>query len=263
MSLANGWRSRPGAPEGLRFDEEQFRREIDRLRAFVESRAQAQENMLRAMLAESAIRAAEALEGRIQLAAREAIAYAAGGLERQEATMGALARRVAELHREAPAPEAARAAPAATGEFWIGAGASEARDFRRLDIREEAFLADLVNLPILPGGASRLVAANVVEFLTAEALREQVLPHWRSRLAPGGELVVITLDGPVWAADLAKIDFESLRRKLGADGTGRPPRHLFDAAGLAGALRAEGLEPGEPRHEPPFALKISARAPTT
>lgn len=113
MSLTNGWRSRPAAPAGVRIYEDEFRREIDRLRAFVESRAQAQEDMLRAMLAQSASRAAEALEGRIQLAAREAIAYAAGGLERQEATLRALGRRVAELHREPPSPEAPLAAPAA------------------------------------------------------------------------------------------------------------------------------------------------------
>ncbi len=263
MSFANGWRSRPAAPERVRIDVEEFQREIDRLRAFVEARAQAQEAMLRAMLAEDSNRVAEALEGRIQLAAREAIAYAAGGLERQEATLRALARRVAELQREAPAPEAPLAAPAATGEFWIGAGAPEALNFRRLDIREEAFVADLANLPILPGGASRLVAAHLVEFAQATALRESILPHWRSRLAPGGELVVVTLDGPAWAADLAKADFESLRRKLGADGTGRPPCHLFDAAGLAELLRAAGLEPGEPRHEAPFALRIAARAATT
>ncbi len=47
--------------------------EIERLRAFVEMRAQAQENLMRAMLEESAVRAAEALESRIQLAIGEAM----------------------------------------------------------------------------------------------------------------------------------------------------------------------------------------------
>jgi hypothetical protein len=315
MSLANPWRQRPAAPASAQIDDQKVRREIDALRAFVESRAQAQESalralltenatrtaealegriqlaareaiayaadglerqeatmalraqaqetLLRAMLAQSATDAAEALEGRIQLATREAIAYAAGGLERQEATLRALARRVAELHRETPAPESPLTAPASTGEYWIGAGLPEAVGYRRLDIREEAYLADLANLPILAGGASRLVAANVVEFLSAAALCETILPHWRSRLALGGELVVITLDGPAWAADLAKCDFANLRRKIGADGIGRPPSHLLDAAGLVEVLRAAGLEPGEPRHEPPFALKIAARAPAT
>ncbi|HXT09376.1 MAG TPA: hypothetical protein VN715_20870 [Roseiarcus sp.] len=261
MSLTHPWRSRPAAPAPAHVGEEELRREVERLRAYVESRLQTQEHLLRAMLAESPVRTAEALEGRIQLAAGEAIAFAESGLERQEATLRALARRVAELTREAPAPETARVAPAATGAFWIGAGAPEAQDLRRLDIREDFYLADLANLPILPGGASRLTAAHVVEFVPAAALAESILPHWRSRLAPGGELVVVTLDGPAWAADLARGDFATLRRRLGADGAGRPPRNLLDAAGLAEALHAAGLQPGEPRHAPPFALTIAARAP--
>lgn len=266
MSLSYPWRSRNVAPPAVRFDDGELRREVDRLRAFVESRAQAQEGLLRAMLAESAARSAEALEGRIQLAVREAIAFAESGLGRQEATLRALGRRVAELTRETPAAEAALPAAAATGAFWIGENAPEARNFRRLDIRcgrEDAFLADLANLAILPGGASALTAAHIVEFVPAAALAETILPHWRSRLAPGGELVVVTLDGPAWAADLAQGDFASLRRRLGADGTRRPPRNLFDAASLAAALRAAGLEPGEPRRAPPFALEIVARAPAT
>ena len=264
MSLANPWRPRSAAPAAPRVDVEEVGREVERLRAFVESRAQAQENLMRAMLAESASRAAEALEDRIQIAAREAVAFAASGFERQEATLRALARRVAELARETPAPESALAAPATTGAFWIGAGAPEALDFRRIEIREDAFLADLANLPILPGGASTLAVANVVEFVPASALADSILPHWRSRIAPGGELVVVTLDGPAWAADLARQgDFASLRSRLCADGIGRPPRNLFDAAGLAEALRAVGLEPGEPRRAPPFSLTIAARAPTT
>ncbi len=247
--------------DGARFEMDELRREIDRLRAFVELRAQAQENLARAMLLESTARAAEALEGRIQLAAREAMAFADHGLQRHEATLRALGRRVAEMSRETPAPpEILFAAPVA-GAYLIGACA-DARDCRRLDIRddsEDAFLADLANLPILPGGAAKLVAAHVVEFVPAAALAQRILPHWRSRLAPGGELVVLTLDGPAWAADLARDarDFGSLRRRLGA---ARPPRNLFDAAELAEVLREAGLTPEAPEAAARHELKIVARA---
>jgi hypothetical protein len=251
--------------DGAQFEFDALRREIERLRAFVELRAQAQEDLARAMLAESAARAAEALESRIQLAAREAMAFAEQGLEAHEATLRALGRRIAEMSRAAPAPpEAILAAPAAAGAYWIGAGATEARDGRRLDIRddsEEAFIADLGHLPILPGGAARLLASRVVEHVAMAALTQTLLPHWRSRLAPGGELVVVTLDGPAWAADLARdSDFASFRRRLGAEGAARPLRNLFDAAGLADVLRAADLTP-EPPTTAGHELTIVARAP--
>ena len=89
---------------------EAFRVEIERLRAFVEMRAQAQENMMRAVTLEAGARFAEAIEERIQLAAREAIAFAEQGLSQHEAALRALGRRVAELSRDAsPLPPARRA----------------------------------------------------------------------------------------------------------------------------------------------------------
>jgi SAM-dependent methyltransferase len=252
--------------DAARFEHDALRREIDRLRAFVEMRAQAQESLTRAMLAESTARAAEALESRIQLAAREAMAFAEQGLERHEATLRAFGGRLAEIARDARAPaEAPLAAPAATAAYRIGASAGQAQDGQPLDIRddsEDAFLADLGNLAILPGGAAKLVAAHVVEYVPAAALAQKILPHWRSRLAPGGELVVVTLDGPAWTADLVRGgDFASLRRRLSAEGAARPPRNLFDAPELAEVLRAAGLTPLPPATSA-LELKIVARAPS-
>ena len=95
----------PGAREV-----EELRREVERLRAFVEVRAQAQENLTRAMLAQSTARGAEALEARIQRAASEAMAFAAEGLEKHEAALRALGRRLTETPeastrlRSRPAP---------------------------------------------------------------------------------------------------------------------------------------------------------------
>ena len=235
--------------------------EVERLRAFVEMRVQAQENLLRAMLLESTTRAREALEGRIQLAVSEAIAYAEQGLERHDAALGAFGRRLAELSRQPPEPELACAAPAEVGEFLVGASDGWPQ-CRRLPLRDEseaAFLADLSNLPILPGGAATLAAAHVVEYVTAVALGTRLLPHWRSRLAPRGELVIVTLDGPAWARDLKRTgDYAALRERLALDGAGRPLQQLFDAAGLAAALSKAGFAPGPPEHTAPFTLQIVA-----
>jgi hypothetical protein len=250
---------------GARSEFEELRREIERLRAFVELRAQTQENLTRAMLAQSTARTAEALEGRIQIAAREAMAFAAEGLEKHEATLRALGRRLAETPAAPAAPEPQAAAPFSTGAYLIGGGGGgvDARDCKWLDIRddsEDAFLADLANLPIPQGGAAKLVAAHVAEFVSAASLRQSILPHWRSRLAPGGELVVVTLDGPAWAAALARTagDFARFRRTLSVEG--KPPRSLFDAAEWVKMLGEAGLTPGEPATAPPHELTIAARA---
>ena len=259
-------RPRLVAPSGEQREGDAWHDEIERLRAFVEVRAQTQENLMRALVLESAAHAAEALEERIQIAAREAIAFAEQGLEQHEAALRALGRRVAELSREPRASidigERAVAAPAAAGLYLIGAGVCA--DCRPLDIRretEDVFASDLANLPILPGGAAKLVAAHIVEFVANATLAENILPHWRSRLAPGGELVVVTLDGPAWIAGLARGgDFEALRKRLGADGASQPVRNLFDASGLCGALRAAGFAPATAPSTAPLELRVVARA---
>jgi hypothetical protein len=116
-------------------------------------------------------------------------------------------------------------------------------------------------LPILPGGAAKLVAAHVVEFVAAAALSQKLLPHWRTRLAPGGELIVVTLDGPAWAADLKRgaCDFAALRERLGVDGASPPLRQLFDAATLTGALQEAGFVAQAVERAQPFELKVVAR----
>lgn len=258
------WRPRARPPEGRSADDD-LRLEIERLRAFVEMRAQAQENLMHAMLSESAARAAEALEGRIQLAVGEAMAFAEHGFERHEASLRAFGRRLAELSREAWAPtEPSPVALAEAGEFLIGAASADWPGCLRLPLRDEseaAFLADLAHLPILPGGAARLVVAHVVEFTPAEAFEARLLPHWRDCLAPGGELVILTLDGPAWAADIQRgeCDFAALRERLGVDGASRPLQQLFDAAALIDALREAGLATDPPEPIAPFALKVVAR----
>jgi SAM-dependent methyltransferase len=242
------------------FARDDLRLEIERLRAFVEMRAQAQENLMRAMLAESTTRAAEALEGRIQRAVQEAIAFAEQGLERHDAALHAFGRRLAELTREplcAPEPAAV-----AIGEYLIGAagGWPECQRLAVRDDSEAGFVADLANLPILPGGAAKLVAAHVVEYAPAAALAERLLPHWRSRLAPGGELVVVTLDGPAWAADLKRQpSFAALRERLGFDGASRPLQQLFDADALTEALRRAGFAPEPVERIAPHSLRVVAR----
>jgi hypothetical protein len=246
---------------------EALRVEIERLRAFVEVRAQAQEDMVRAVTLEARTRFAEAVEERIQLAAREAIAFAEQGLSQHEAALRALGRRVAGLSRDAPplAQPSALAAPAVRA-YLIGDADEEDDGCLKLELRddcEDTFFADLANLPILRHGAAKLVVLYIVERVPARELTEKILPHWRDRLAPGGELVVITLDGPAWAAGLARraADFEGFRARIGADGARPPLRNVFNEAALRDVLLANGFAEIAPAHRnaEKMTMRIAAR----
>jgi hypothetical protein len=248
---------------------EALRVEIERLRAFVEMRAQAQENMVRAVTLEARTRFAEAVEERIQLAAREAIAFAEQGLSQHEAALRALGRRVAELSRDAaPLPQPGALAAPSIRDYLIGAADVEGDGCLKLELRddrEDTFLADLANLPILPCGAAKLVAPYLVERVPVRELTEKILPHWRDRLAPGGELVIVTVDGPAWAEDIAQraADFEGFRASLGADGARPPLRNVFDEDALRNVLLAAGFAEVERASRNPEKLTMRIVARTT
>jgi hypothetical protein len=249
---------------------ETLRVEVDRLRVFVETRAQAQENLVRAMLRDTGARAGEALEARIDLAVREAIAFADQGLSQQQAALRLLGRRVAELSKELSAPNVTPwvgdPAPP-VGAYLLGAPAPEWGNCRRLEIREDnedVFVADLADLGVPPGGAEKLVASHVLEYAPIRALEEAILPHWRERLAPGGEVVIVTVDGPAWTAELARdaADFERMRVRLGASAA-RGLRSLFDFESLARLLSATGLAVAErPNGTDRLELRAIARSAT-
>ena len=225
-----------------------LRLEVERLRDFIETRAQMQERLLGAMLSESHSRIAEAMEPRIQLAASEAIAFAERRLERQESTLRALGRRFADFSRE-PAPAAPLQAPAQeVAAYAVGAAGAEADGLRTIlldETSQETWLRDAANLAIAPGGASRLLATHVIEHIAPEAFETRVLPHWFSRLAKGGELVIVTLDGPAFLADCGgRGNFALWRERLFASGA-RALRNLVDAPALDALLRRAGFTPCE------------------
>jgi len=240
---------------------DELRLEVERLRDFIETRAQMQERLLRAMLDENHAHVAEKLEPRIQLATTEAIAFAEARLERQEATLRALGHRFAEFARMPP-PDLPPQAPATkTLAYAIGPCDDDGLKAHALTLGEdsgEAWLRDAANLPIPPGGASRLLATHVIEHIAPSALETRVLPHWRSRLATGGELVVVTYDGPALLADLAsRSDFALWRERLFAGGA-KALRNLVDAPALVAALRGAGFAPDEPTRAG-FAMRVVAR----
>jgi hypothetical protein len=246
----------PGEIDALRLD-------VERLRDLVESRAQGQERMFRAMLTENQAKIAEALEPRIQFAAQEAMAFAEQRLDRHEAVLRALGRRFAEFARE-PAPDASPERPALqAATYTLGTGGEPPPGALRLTLSEaseDAWTRDASHLPIGPGGASRLFAAHVIEHIAPAALETRVLPHWRTRMTAGGELVVVTLDGPAYLADLAaRADFALWRERLFASGA-RALRNLLDAPALSALLARTGFAPEPVTQGDGFVLRVVARA---
>ena len=235
---------------------------MERLRAFVETRAGVQENMVRAIALESSARAAEALEGRIRIAERASMAFAEQGLQQHEAVLRALGRRVAALSREdVPPPAPLRYAAALN--YVFGADPAAWPDCQPIEIRRDGgFLTDLAQLPILPGGAAKLVACHIVEHTTETELSGELLPRWLDLLAPGGELVVTTRDGPAVAVRFSREadDFAAFRALMSAENDGLPLRSLYDDVTLRRVLSAAGFAHVAPGSAPDTgALCVVAR----
>lgn len=209
-------------------------------------------------------RVAEVIEPRVQLACREAMAFAASRVDEYckplEVGFRALGRRVsasskAEFSKSEP-HEPSPTKMIKTAHYAIGTASAETQDCHHLDLSD---VSGFSHLPIPPEGASKLVVSHSVEHVTPALLSSTILPHWHSLIVPGGELILVTLDGPAWSADLARMgkDFEQFRQHLSR---GQGLTWLYSAEELDLALREAGFLPEPPASIAPCVLKIRARA---
>ena len=90
----------------------------------------------------------------------------------------------------------------------------DARGVEGIDV-----IADVDDLPFEPATVAEIRSAHLLEHFAEEHLRRSLLPHWVSRLEPGGVFLAIVPDAQVMIAEYSagRIPFDDLRRVLYGD----------------------------------------------
>lgn len=117
----------------------------------------------------------------------------------------------------------------------------DARPLEHVDV-----VADVRDLPFEPGSVSEIYAAHLLEHFPVEELKRVVLPHWISRLAPGGRLVAVVPDAQTMIAEYAagRFSFDDLREVTFGDQEYEGDFHynMFTKESLSELLEGAGLE---------------------
>ena len=102
------------------------------------------------------------------------------------------------------------------------------------------------DIPAAEGSLPEILVCNTLEYYTPTETERRLLPHWVSRLAPQGRLVIIADDGDAAVDRLrdGQTDLEELNRVVysGTDPHGRPRRSLFGPRTLRQLLANAGLQ---------------------
>ena len=130
----------------------------------------------------------------------------------------------------------------------LGSGLIPLDGYVNLDGREIEgvdVVADVRALPVDPETVDEIRAAHLVEHFPAEELRRVVLPHWYSRLVPGGRVVLVVPDAEAMAHHYVEGDysFDEFRLALfgGQDYDGDFHYAMYSPAAMAGLLRDAGF----------------------
>jgi hypothetical protein len=130
----------------------------------------------------------------------------------------------------------------------LGAGHLSRPDYVNVDGRALDgidVVADLRDLPFEPGSVSEVYSAHVLEHFPVEELRRVLLPHWVSRIAPGGRFVAVVPDLDTMVAEYAagRLDFDALREVLYGSQEYDGDFHFngFTLASLGSLLEEAGL----------------------
>lgn len=106
-------------------------------------------------------------------------------------------------------------------------------------------VAEADDLPFEPASVREIRSSHLVEHFPEEALIRSLLPHWKSRLEPGGRLLAIVPDGETMLAEHAagRYPFEDLREVLygGQDYEGDFHYDLLTPASLEALLKGAGF----------------------
>lgn len=98
----------------------------------------------------------------------------------------------------------------------LGCGHIALPDYINVDVRDLPgvdVLADIGELPFEEHSVEEIYSAHLIEHFPLETMRRSLLPHWRSRLRPGGKFRAVTPDAGamVQAAASGTMSFEDFR----------------------------------------------------
>jgi hypothetical protein len=104
-------------------------------------------------------------------------------------------------------------------------------------------VSPLAALPFAPAEVTEIFACHVLERFTQEELERKLLPHWVSRLTPGGRFRAVATDSKamIQAAARGELRLDDFRSAVfGQDGDAAH-RNLFSAESLSALLQAAGM----------------------
>jgi len=86
----------------------------------------------------------------------------------------------------------------------------------RRDLPGVDIIAEATAIPVAPTSATEIIASHLVEHFSLRMLEDVLLPHWRSLLAPGGQLTIVAPDGAAMlkAVSDGGMSFEAFREVL-------------------------------------------------
>jgi hypothetical protein len=101
----------------------------------------------------------------------------------------------------------------------LGCGHIPVEGYVNVDQRELPgvdVVADVADLPIVPGTSLEIFSAHLVELFPQEVLRCHLLPYWKALLVPGGVFRAVVMDGEAMLAGIVAgtYSFEDFREAL-------------------------------------------------
>jgi SAM-dependent methyltransferase len=131
----------------------------------------------------------------------------------------------------------------------LGCGHIPLSEYINIDLRPldgVDVTADVRELPFEPDSVAEIYSAHLIEHFPEEELRRRVLPHWVSRLRPGGTFVAIVPDATTMIAEYVAggLSFDTLREVTFGDQEYDGDFHftMFTPESLTDLLTSSGLE---------------------
>jgi hypothetical protein len=154
----------------------------------------------------------------------------------------------------------------------LGCGVRVRPEYINVDARPREHVdvvADVRDLPFEPESVLEIYSTHLLEHFPVEELKQTVLPHWVSRLVPGGRFVAIVPDAQTMIAEYGagRFSFDALREATFGDQQDEGVHHnMFTTESLSMLLDEAGLDDVKVlavgrRNGVGYEMEIAARKP--